>query len=317
MVQQDLACIRCGYNLRGLDPSEVCPECGFEVRRSLLFVIDPSRNKVALLRRPRFLGLSLVLLVLFLFCAAAILWVAPILYLIDQLRESANPIFFRWPTWNPAYSGGFVLLAVCLTAMFNRPTDEQPLVSYTHGLSLMRIGLLGWGGLLLVLGLYDHLQYTNLTNTRLVSMIKPLFLPDQLDLWRSVLRLGLDMSIIMIILGFRPIINFLGRRCVYHRVVQISRQGFHAMLVAVSIAGIGDLVRIFMGIVTRFGWLSDSKETILLVSSTFIIVGSGMLTLALSNALWDAVRLHREMVRPVYSMDELVTPDALGRSNGE
>ncbi len=31
----DLNCVTCGYNLRGLDPETICPECGIPVGRSL------------------------------------------------------------------------------------------------------------------------------------------------------------------------------------------------------------------------------------------------------------------------------------------
>ena len=35
IVEQDIACIRCGYNLRGLDPDGLCPECSHMVRLSI------------------------------------------------------------------------------------------------------------------------------------------------------------------------------------------------------------------------------------------------------------------------------------------
>jgi hypothetical protein len=35
VVEEDLSCFRCGYNLRSLQPEGVCPECGEEVKVSL------------------------------------------------------------------------------------------------------------------------------------------------------------------------------------------------------------------------------------------------------------------------------------------
>jgi hypothetical protein len=34
---QDLPCLRCGYNLRGLKPTGQCPECGANIRKALSF----------------------------------------------------------------------------------------------------------------------------------------------------------------------------------------------------------------------------------------------------------------------------------------
>lgn len=34
-IAQDIPCVTCGYNLRGLDPTKVCPECGTPIQRSV------------------------------------------------------------------------------------------------------------------------------------------------------------------------------------------------------------------------------------------------------------------------------------------
>lgn len=45
-IDEDLICVCCGYNLRGLDPGGLCPECGVAVKRSiqgnLLRYADPA-----------------------------------------------------------------------------------------------------------------------------------------------------------------------------------------------------------------------------------------------------------------------------------
>lgn len=35
LSKEDVACVGCGYNLRGLEPGGVCPECGLDISRSL------------------------------------------------------------------------------------------------------------------------------------------------------------------------------------------------------------------------------------------------------------------------------------------
>ena len=45
ILEDDLACVACSYNLRGLSPDGACPECGTTVERStrgnLLRFSDP------------------------------------------------------------------------------------------------------------------------------------------------------------------------------------------------------------------------------------------------------------------------------------
>jgi hypothetical protein len=40
MLEEDLPCVRCSYNLRGLKPDGMCPECGARVRKSLNYATD-------------------------------------------------------------------------------------------------------------------------------------------------------------------------------------------------------------------------------------------------------------------------------------
>jgi len=54
-----IACIRCGYDLKGLSVRVECPECGAPVLASLLAVIDPKAHELARVRRPRALTVGL------------------------------------------------------------------------------------------------------------------------------------------------------------------------------------------------------------------------------------------------------------------
>ncbi|MSR19025.1 MAG: hypothetical protein EXS00_07670 [Phycisphaerales bacterium] len=57
----DLHCIKCKYDLRGLDALARCPECGTHVMNSAVATIDPSARKFVLLKNPARDGLSLVI----------------------------------------------------------------------------------------------------------------------------------------------------------------------------------------------------------------------------------------------------------------
>lgn len=301
-VHINLACVKCGYNIRGLKITEVCPECGFNIRRTLLFVIDPTKSQISQLTKPKLLGNTLVLITAALLSASLLLWVPYILYIMDQLGLlSYYTGFPQWIFWSPSIAA--VLTFICLLNMrlLRKPTSEEPSPEYTKGLSFARTGLIAWCGFLLALMVYDH------TNWKRTSELFAHFQPKNIDLWRSTLRLGLDLSIAMIIMGFKPIFTLLGTRSVYHRIVQINSQGFGAMLVAMLIFTTGDIVHIVVALLYKVELYTPYRDIILLTSSMLILVGSGMLTLALCNALSDAFRLSREMKRPVYTLDQIIS----------
>ncbi len=95
-ITEDLKCIGCGYNLRGLTPEKVCPECATPIRqslvRNLLRFADPSwLSKIRL-------GTALILFVQFDFAFAvllanirvaqlALLWIGAGLALVSSIRR--------------------------------------------------------------------------------------------------------------------------------------------------------------------------------------------------------------------------------------
>jgi hypothetical protein len=55
-----LPCTTCGYNLAGLSVLERCPECGTQIRDTLLVVVDPFADEVPKVRRPRVIAVSVL-----------------------------------------------------------------------------------------------------------------------------------------------------------------------------------------------------------------------------------------------------------------
>ena len=55
-VSASLHCRHCGYDLRGLDASGRCPECGFDVWSSVVHTVDPTSSRLPSLRNPIAVG---------------------------------------------------------------------------------------------------------------------------------------------------------------------------------------------------------------------------------------------------------------------
>lgn len=304
-VTVDIACVKCGYNIKGIDPLDRCPECGFEVRRTLLFVVDPSSSTISALRKPRQLGLSLILVALFLAIAAFALWLPSILYVATLISAR----FEIWQTrldswWSPLSAIILIVTTGCMMFLFRRPTLQESDQEYRKGLSKATTGLFAWAGFIAAIAFYDNSNALEWQDRYAPVQA------DNIDVWRTVLRLGAMSALFLVVSGLHPVITFLGRRSVYHRIVQISRQGFRAMLLAVIITGIGDSVRLLLGIGEDFQVFIPYKDVIILPSLMLSLVGSGMMTLALWNALVDCIRLSREMTRRRYSIDQIVSGNA-------
>ena len=80
VLEADVHCARCGYNLRGISIRSVCPECGAAVRATILAVVDPHASELQPIRHPWPVAAGLVL------------WAASALVLasIDRARRPGN-----------------------------------------------------------------------------------------------------------------------------------------------------------------------------------------------------------------------------------
>lgn len=302
-ITMDIACVKCGYNIKGINSLDCCPECGFEIRRTLLFIVDPANSTIPPLRTPRQLGVALVLVALFLALAALILWLPSILYVGTLVSDRFEQWQVRSEDWrSSAIAIGLVVASGFLMIAFRRPTTEAPDPEYRKGLSSAATGMFTWAGFIAAISFYDN-WYGLEWQERYTQMQA-----DSIDIWRTLLRLGSIAALFLVVSGLHPVITFLGRRSVYHRIVQISRQGFRAMLVAVIITGVGDGIRFLLGVGEQLHFYLPYKDYIVLPSSMLSLIGSGMMTLALWNALVDGIRLSREMNRPRYTIDQVCAP---------
>lgn len=302
VVRRDLPCVGCGYNLKGISPGGVCPECGLGVQRTLLYVVDPAASEIAPLRNGRWLGLILVLVPALLMGSAIIQWAPHVEFAIENYNGIVNPqIGGNLNMWK-GVAGFLAIVSGLLTFGLQNPTGRRVRRTYLSGLWMARLGLFFWGVTVVILAVYDATHGTWRAS---------LYDREQIDVFRSVLRISSHLSLGLVVLGFPPVLRFVALRSLYHRVVQVSRQGFLAMGVALVIVIGGDLLWIITWWVETGATQSGEAAPLLvdrlgLFSSMLVLVGSGMLTLALFNSTMDALRLAMNINRPRYRMDEVV-----------
>ncbi len=303
VVRRDLPCVGCGYDLKGISPDSACPECGLGVRRTLLYVIDPAASEIAPLRNGYWLAAILVLVPAILVTAVVILWIPHIQFAYENYQGILRPNpATQWNLWK-AFAGFLAIVSGLLTFGLQNPTGKRVRRSYLTGLWLARLSLIFWGGMVIIIAIYDETNGTWQAS---------LYDGEQIDLFRSVLRAGGHLTLILAVVGFPKVVRFLALRSLYHRISQMSRQGFLAMGFALLITLAGDSLWIITGWIQQqsinagTGGAPRFVEQLALISAMLTLVGSGMLTLALFNAMMDAIRLAVKINGPRYTHDQIV-----------
>jgi len=292
-----IRCYRCGYNLKGIDPAGVCPECAAPIWPSLRPYLDPSDERMVLLAHPGRTGAALVIVSTGMLLSALVLWWPYLHALGRQMKNSGALLLVDATVWH------YIVVAVLAAAGFGatfalrHPAGAAPPREYRRGLSCARTGLIGWALLHGILFWHD---------TLVPPVVRDWYDFIQIDATRSLLRLGLDVSVLTMIVGFRPVEKFLVRRSVPHRIGGASRQGFLPIFVAVIAISCGDLMRLAAWALDATGLPAFVVDNAALVGTMLILIFSGMMTLALLNLVIDSWRLARNLTRPLYRIEEVV-----------
>lgn len=269
-VTGDLPCIRCRYNLRGLSIRSCCPECLTPVRATILAIVDPKAGELMPLFMPKITAVGITVWAIGAFLAVIAVWglrVAEVLRGFDfEVHIDRAPMI------------GFVSLlvsalgAVVLIRPHRRVARVSCLAAAVGVAAYAPLALVYWE----IYAVRDASRAAFLPSTRLGS----------LDPERAVLRLGLGILTAIIIVGLRTNARLLAARSVVVRTGRVGRQSLLAMLAAVGLAAVGDLLHL---VSSQFrGYFAELAVSFGLV---FVTVGSVLLTIGLWNVCIDCIRL--------------------------
>lgn len=290
-------CHHCGYNLKGADPASACPECGTAVWPSLRPYVDSSAERLVLLANPKRTGAALVIVSGALLLSSLMLWWPYLSALGSQMQSPGAPLMAEAALWHYAIVGVLAGTAFAATFALQHPTGAAAPVEYRKGLVLARLGLVGWTLLHGVLVLHD---------AAVSHPVRNWYDFVQLDAARSLLRVGLDVSVLLMIVGFRPVEKFLARRSMPHRVGGASRQGFLPVFVLIIVILSGDLVRLVAWALDAAGLAGLLVDNAALIGMMLVLVGSVMITVSLLNLTIDSSRLARNLGRPLHRLEEII-----------
>lgn len=290
-------CQQCGYNLKGVDPAGACPECGAAAWPSLRPIVDPADVRLALLNRPRRLGVCLVMVTMAMLLSAALLWWPYLLALVRRIRSPGAPLMGDVTIGHYVLIGVLAGAALLATFCLQRPTGAAAPRDYRRGLNLARGGLICWALLHGAVLFYDVRSRQPVNEW--VDLVHA-------NVARSVLRLALDAAALAMIVGFRPVVLLLARYSVPHRLGGASRQGFLAIFVLLGVILLGDALRLISAVLDSRGLAGAVVDNSALSGAMLLLIGSAMLLLALLNLLIDSSRMARNLARPLYRLDEVI-----------
>jgi hypothetical protein len=262
VVDIQLSCTRCGYELKSLPAEGDCPECGEPIRFTIIDTVDPAARRLPPIERPVAVGNSIVGVALFLFfsvlCAAFVLLSkAPTQLPIPHgIRTLNNPIWI-------CVSSGLAVVSLCCLV----PIMQMCRCGVIQGCRL-GIALAGSGVLLFatVLGASRWVLLSGVDRGTVVTVLFDTLIP--------VVALAITF------VGFRRLIPRIGQRSREFRFAQGSRQRMNDLLAALIFVVIG---RICVFVSSHDSNLATLGLIIMVLCMTLVLVG---LLYLVRNTYW-------------------------------
>lgn len=282
----DLPCVRCRYNLRGISIRDKCPECGTPVRATILARVDPYAPLLRPISLPLVTAVGLVVWPLGALTAAGATWAIRLRELAAELtgRAGATPTLIAVAVWG-------IVASAAGAAVLIRPHA---------GIKPRQIAAAAAG--VLVLLTLAVMQRHLLVSLDAVGP-RP-YASDPLPLVeRSLHRLLMGSAAAAVVLALRGNARLLASRSMLLRSGRVDRQTMAAMIGALGVSALGDVVHLVAP------WADPAGHAGLNEIGTFLIAGGSVLfTIGLVGVLVDCVRIAPVVLRPPLAIGQLVAP---------
>lgn len=278
-----LPCVTCKYDLQGIPISGACPECGTAVRATILWRVDPEADEFRPMVSPALTSLCLVGWSLAGLIAVLASWLPRVSEFLGGF--TLQPPRFGWSTPLTLIAGA--ISGLCLIGVVYPARGGSKLKSLAMVVAI--------GAYIPLLWAVFRVRYT-------IDPFAPfVYGMDGSPEIRLYFRLLIGVCLCAILLGFRPNARELVKRSLALRTGRVDRQTIYAMVGAVCVALIGDLVRIAgheMGAGAPW-WLDQ-------VGVMLIGLGSLLLTLGMISAVVDGWRIARAIRTPSPTLRDIV-----------
>ena len=287
-----LPCVACGYDLRGISILDVCPECGTNVRATLLAAVDPMAEELIPLRSPTLLASGIVLWSFGALLALIAAWwqIAP--EIPELIGGHARPISLA--------AGGALQILMAfglIMSMIGAVTLVDPHPGTRPGIKLSAI----IGVVLYLPAIAATLLTPELTHGPRpgagfggIAMWTPA--PDR-TLWRAFVWL----CILGMLVCLRPAARAMAARSVLLRTGRVDRQTMLAMATAAGVLIVGDLLAM-LAVVSTSSYDQAAASFAYIGGAVLWAMGGVLITVGAAGSIVDCVRIARSVLNPAPSM---------------
>ena len=293
-----LPCVVCKYDLRGLSVRGVCPECGTAVRATILYEVDPHAEEFEPILHPKLTSTALVVWAMAALVATGAIWWPRIVDVVSKVALVHPPVAIA--SWVAVVSTGISGAAVLFLLRPTRRTAWQTTLAALAGACAYVPLVWTMHRMVLLIDSRGRMPY-----------LGP---PAQQD--SLVIHLLFCVSLIVCVLGVRPIIRGFVRRSMAMRTKRVDRQTLLAMAATAGLMIVGDIVRLVFarvaaGASTGSGGsgAADLVQWGDLVGQMIVGLASGLFALGMIGAVRDSWRLRRVILLPAPSLGQLLESD--------
>jgi hypothetical protein len=280
----DLPCVVCGYNLRGLSIRSMCPECGTNLRATILSLVDPQASELRPITFPRLTAAGVVM---WAFGAVAVAMMAWLPQAAEVMRELG--IHVGRPSAGLGVMLGLVTSAIGSIALIRPHSGIERAHSFMALLATLAYVPLGW-----MLWRY-HTAVESLGGQHYLTG----WSPTSETAYTLAMASGLIAAIIML---QRPNARLLVARSMVMRTGRVDRQTLYAMALAAAFMGVGSL----LGRVDVGSNASTVREVARSIGVVLIAFGGVMVTIGAIGSLLDCARIAGAILIPKMTIRQVI-----------
>jgi hypothetical protein len=268
LIAAEVRCARCGYNLRGLSPLSVCPECGHDIWATVQRVTDPAASRLPKLSNPRAVAWSILWVMLCASLAALLLAFGPVR---DELRL-AHTGFLATPTDMLALAACAATVAALPGVLILAPPrrKERGRTIWVR-IWLLAIGLSAWAAC-------NYGWSTIVTRPHAPTL-------------GALIRLAMYASWVLALLGIDGILKAIGQRSRAYRTARGGRQSAQGMIAASATIALGTVMQTLAQLQYGPATMETYGKVLVWASALMLLIG---IVYMLINTLW----IFRSLIAP-------------------